>query len=193
MAADLLELITDQQIAEPAIMGHSMGGKVAMHFALHHADLVSRLIVVDMAPKSYPPHHQDILAGLKAVDLKAVTSRAEVDEALARHIPDLGVRQFLAKNLYRQEDNTFAWRMNLPVIEEKIAEVGQETTAGDPFTKPALFIRGGNSRYIKPEQDMDLIQQLFPAATLETIADAGHWVHAEKPQELFDLVVAFLQ
>jgi pimeloyl-ACP methyl ester carboxylesterase len=146
-----------------------------------------------MAPKAYPPHHQDILAGLKAVDLKAVTSRTEVDEALARHIPDLGVRQFLAKNLYRQEDNTFAWRMNLPVIEEKIAEVGQETTAGPPFTKPALFIRGGNSRYIKPEQDLDLIHQLFPAATLETIAVAGHWVHAEKPQELFDLVKGFLQ
>jgi esterase len=192
MAADLLEFLDEHQLQAPAIMGHSMGGKVAMHFALAHADRLSQLIVVDMAPKSYPPHHQDILAGLKAVDLQAVSTRGEVDEVLARHIPEEGVRQFLAKNLYRQEDNSFAWRMNLPVIEEKIEEVGQETTAGAPFTKPALFIRGANSRYIKPEQDLALIQKLFPAATLETIADAGHWVHAEKPRELFDLVVRFL-
>lgn len=192
MAADLLEFIAEHQIQQPAIMGHSMGGKVAMHFALHHPDQVSRLIVVDMAPKAYPPHHQDILAGLNAVDVQAVTSRGEADQALARHIPDEGVRQFLAKNLYRQEDNTFAWRMNLPVIEEKIGEVGKETTAEGTFDKPTLFIRGGNSRYILPEQDMDLIRRLFPAATLETIAGAGHWVHAEKPQELFNHVVRFL-
>lgn len=192
MAADLLEFITDHQIQEPAIMGHSMGGKVAMHFALHHPDQVSKLIVVDMAPKAYPPHHQDILAALNAVNVKAVASRGEVDQALARHIPEEGVRQFLAKNLYRQEDNTFAWRMNLPVIEEKIGEVGKETKAEVAFDKPSLFIRGGNSRYIQPEQDMDLIGQLFPAATLETITGAGHWVHAEKPQELFNLVVRFL-
>jgi esterase len=193
MTADLLEFITDHQIEAPAIMGHSMGGKVAMHFALHHAALLSQLVVVDIAPKAYPPHHQDILAGLRAVDLQTVTTRGQVDEMLARHIPDEGVRQFLAKNLYRQEDNTFAWRMNLPVLEEKIEEVGLETSDGAPFLKPTLFIRGANSRYIKPEQDMDLIRQLFPAATLETIADAGHWVHAEKPQEVFNLVVRFLQ
>jgi esterase len=193
MAADLRELITDHHIHEPAIMGHSMGGKVAMHFALHHPEQLSRLIVVDMAPRAYPPHHQDILAALKAVDLKAMTSRGEVDAALARYIPEEGVRQFLAKNLYRQDDNTFAWRMNLPVIEEKIEEVGKETTANVPFLKPTLFIRGGNSRYIQPEKDITLIQKLFPAATLETIAGAGHWVHAEKPQELYNLVLGFLQ
>jgi esterase len=193
MAADLRELITDHHIHEPAILGHSMGGKVAMHFALHYPEQLSRLIVVDMAPRAYPPHHQDILAALKAVDLKAVTSRGEVDEVLARYIPEEGVRQFLAKNLYRQEDNAFAWRMNLPVIEEKIGEVGKETTAQVPFPKPALFIRGANSRYIQPEKDMPLIQHLFPAATLETIADAGHWVHAEKPRELYNLVAGFLQ
>jgi pimeloyl-ACP methyl ester carboxylesterase len=193
MAADLLEFITDHHIQEPAIMGHSMGGKVAMHFALQYPEKVSSLIVVDMAPKAYPPHHQDILAALNAVDVKAATSRGEVDQALARHIPEEGVRQFLAKNLYRQEDNTFAWRMNLPVIEEKIEEVGKETRSEASFGKPSLFIRGGNSRYIQPEQDMGLILQLFPAATLETIAGAGHWVHAEKPQELFNLVVRFIR
>jgi esterase len=192
MAADLLEFINDHHIQQPAIMGHSMGGKVAMHFALHHPEKLSKLIVVDMAPKAYPPHHQDILTGLKAVDLKSMSSRTEADQALARHIPEEGVRQFLAKNLYRQQDNTFAWRMNLPVIEEKIEEVGKETRAEGAFSKPSLFIRGANSRYIQPEKDLDRILELFPAATLETIEGAGHWVHAEKPQELFNHVVRFL-
>lgn len=193
MAADLQELIRDQQIEQPAIMGHSMGGKVAMTFALQYPDQLSKLIVVDIAPKYYPPHHQDILAGLKAVDLQTVRTRGEADEALARYIPEEGVRQFLAKNLYRREDQGFAWRMNLPAIEANIEEVGKETSAGTPFAKPALFIRGSQSRYIVPEQDQALIRELFPAARIETIADAGHWVHAEKPRELFDLVVNFIQ
>ena len=192
MAADLLEFITDQQIQDAAIMGNSMGGKVAMTFPLQYPEHLSKLIVVDIAPKYYPPHHQDILAGLKALDLKALSTRGEADAALARHIPEEGVRAFLAKNLYRQEDNTFAWRMNLPAIEAHIEEVGEETSAGVPFTKPALFIRGDNSGYIKPEQDGELIRRLFPAASIETIVDAGHWVHAEKPRELFNLVVGFL-
>lgn len=192
MAADLLEFITDHQIQDPILLGHSMGGKVAMHFALHYGGHLSKLIVVDMAPKAYPPHHQEILAGLNAVNLQQVNSRSEIDAAMARHIPEEGVRQFLSKNIYRREDQSFAWRMNLPVIEEKIEEVGKETTGGTPFSKPTLFIRGANSRYIKPEKDMELIGKLFPAARLESIAGAGHWVHAEKPQELFDLVVNFI-
>jgi esterase len=193
MAADLLEFITTHHIHEPVVMGHSMGGKVAMTFALQYPEQLSKLIVIDIAPKYYPPHHQDILAGLQALNLKTVTSRGEADAVLARHIPEEGVRQFLAKNLYRQEDNTFAWRMNLPAIEAHIEEVGKETRAEVPFLHPTLFIRGANSRYIKPEQDRVLIEQLFPVARIETIADAGHWVHAEKPRELFDLVVDFIQ
>lgn len=192
MAADLLEFINDHQIQDPILMGHSMGGKVAMEFALHHGDRLAKLIVVDIAPKSYPPHHQEILAGLHAVNLQQMNSRSEIDAAMAPHIAEEGVRQFLSKNIYRREDQSFAWRMNLPAIEENIEEVGKETSGGSPFHKPTLFIRGANSRYIKPEKDLEQIQNLFPATRLESIADAGHWVHAEKPKELFDLIVNFI-
>jgi pimeloyl-ACP methyl ester carboxylesterase len=174
-------------------MGHSMGGKVAMHLALTHPELVAKLIVVDIAPKAYPVHHQEIIDALKSLDLTAVKSRSEIDEALARHIPEEDVRLFLTKNLYRQEDNSFAWRMNLSAIENHIAEVGQETTADAPFTKPTLFIKGARSGYIKPEKDTDLILKLFPAAQIKTIENAGHWVHAQAPQDFFNVITDFLQ
>lgn len=192
MAADILEFMITHNLPEAAIIGHSMGGKVAMHFALQHPEKVTKLIVVDIAPKSYPPHHQEILAALNALDLKAVKSRAEVDETLAKYIPEPDVRLFLSKNLYRQEDNSFAWRMNLPVIEQHIEEVGKETSAEIPFRKPTLFIRGGNSRYIKMENDTELILKLFPLAKIESIPNAGHWVHAEAPEAFYNLTVNFL-
>lgn len=193
MTQDVRELIQDQHLHEPVIMGHSMGGKVAMHLALAHPELVSKLIVVDIAPKAYPVHHQDIINALKSLDLTTVKTRTEIDEALARHIPEEDVRLFLSKNLYRQEDNSFAWRMNLSAIDTHIEEVGQETTAEVPFIKPTLFIKGARSGYIKPEQDKALIEHLFPAAQIKTIENAGHWVHAQAPQEFYNLVVEFLQ
>lgn len=192
MVQDMVELIRDQHIHNPAVLGHSMGGKVAMQLALHHSELVSKLMVVDIAPRSYPPHHQDILTALHNLDLSIVKTRSEVDEALAKHIPEQDVRLFLSKNLYRQEDNSFAWRMNFPAIETNIAEVGKETTGTVPFLKPTLFIRGGNSRYIKPEKDTEPILKLFPEAKIETIPNAGHWVHAEAPEPFYKLVVDFL-
>ncbi|WP_026461837.1 alpha/beta fold hydrolase [Adhaeribacter aquaticus] len=192
MKQDILQFMQDQQLPEATIMGHSMGGKVAMNFALRHADMVTRLIVVDIAPKFYRPHHQDILAALHAVNLAEVTNRTEVDEALAQHIQELDVRMFLAKNLYRKEDNSFAWRMNFPVIEQHIEEVGQETKSATPFPKPTLFIRGANSRYIKPDEDTATIEKIFPAAKIETIENAGHWVHAEAPEKFYNLLINFL-
>ena len=193
MVQDLVSFVQDHGLTEPAVLGHSMGGKTAMNFALQHPDKISKLIVVDIAPKSYPPHHQQILAALNAVDLNLVKSRGEVDDVLAQYIPEQDVRLFLSKNLYRLEDNSFAWRMNFPVIEQHIEEVGQETTSDTPFLKPTLFIKGGNSRYIKPEKDTEPILHLFPAAKIETIPNAGHWVHAEAPQAFYNLVVNFLQ
>jgi pimeloyl-ACP methyl ester carboxylesterase len=192
MSQDLLELVQEQHLPEAALMGHSMGGKVAMHFALTHPDLVAKLIVVDIAPKSYPVHHQEIIDALNALDLSQLKTRAAVDEALARSIPEEDVRLFLSKNIYRQEDNSFAWRMNLAAIEANIEEVGRETTAEIPFIKPALFIKGGRSGYIKPEKDTALIEKLFPAAQLKTIENAGHWLHAEAPQAVYQAVVDFL-
>lgn len=193
MAEDLYTFMQDLQITEAAIMGHSMGGKVAMEFALTYPTMVTKLIVVDIAPKAYPVHHQDIIQALNAVDVSAVKTRGEVDEALAQYITEEDVRLFLAKNLYRTDDNSFAWRMNLAAIEANIEEVGKETQSEVPFPKPVLFIKGARSGYIKPQYDTEPIQKLFPAAQIKTVENAGHWVHAQAPQEVFSLVVAFLQ
>jgi pimeloyl-ACP methyl ester carboxylesterase len=191
MAQDLLELIEEHQLEAPAIMGHSMGGKTAMTFALQHPDRLSRLIVVDIAPKEYPIRHDGILDALLAVDLSQVSSRDEADAQLARGIDHPAVRQFLLKNLYRREDNSFAWRPNLPAIDRNLDYVSAAIEAARPFDKPTLFIDGGKSYYIRPE-DHDLIRQLFPNAQIETVPEAGHWVHAEAPQKVYELVRAFL-
>jgi esterase len=192
MGEDLAEFITEHQLQNPVIMGHSMGGKVAMNFALRYPEKVSKLIVVDIAPRAYPVHHQDIIDGLNAVDIASMTSRNEAELALAPYIPEAEVRLFLLKNLYRREDNSFGWRMNLAAIEACIEEVGRETTADSPFNKPTLFIKGEKSRYIQ-EKDIPAIQQLFPQVQLETIANAGHWVHAEAPEKFYQLVVDFIK
>ncbi|WP_238395722.1 alpha/beta fold hydrolase [Pontibacter pudoricolor] len=192
MVADVLELVDDLQIPTPAIMGHSMGGKVAMNYALKYPTRITKLIVVDIAPKAYPPHHDEIIDALQSVDLSTVTSRGEVDAQLAKGIKEDEVRLFLMKNLYRKDDNTFGWRMNLDAIEKNYEKVAAEITSEVPFKKHTLFIKGGRSRYIKPEDVYGSIEHLFTLVQVETIPDAGHWVHAEAPNEVYDLVTTFL-
>jgi len=193
MAQDVLDLFDHLQLGpDTTLMGHSMGGKVAMRFGLDHPERLARLIVLDIAPRFSDMEHQDdILAGLQAVNLAAITNRQEADAALAQHIHSVGVRQFLLKNLYRQEDNSFAWRINLPVLAAQLAAIGEETISATPFLKPALFIRGGKSDYITAEDKMTGIPALFPNSQVATVVDAGHWVHAEKPEEIFAMVKAF--
>ncbi|MCR5887749.1 alpha/beta fold hydrolase [Hymenobacter sp. J193] len=193
MSQDVLALFDQLSLpADTTLMGHSMGGKVAMRFALDYPERLGRLIVVDIAPRLSDMRHQDdILAGLNAVDLSAIQSRQQADDALALHIPQPGVRQFLLKNLYRREDNSFAWRQNLQALTAQMAAIGEEITDPDPFLKPALFIRGGKSDYISTEDKLYAIPALFPNSQVETVVDAGHWVHAEKPEEVFALVQAF--
>jgi esterase len=189
MSQDLLEFIEEHQLDKPMIMGHSMGGKTAMYFALRHPDKLSKLIVVDIAPRHYPVHHDTIIQGLQSVDIANIRSRQEADEQLARYEPHPTVRMFLLKNLYREGDS-FAWRINLPVISAQIENVG-EAMSGGPVTNPTLFINGVKSDYIRPE-DMELIHRLFPNAEHEEIAGAGHWVHAEKPEEFLKVVRKFI-
>ena len=193
LARDVRELFDHLRLpADTTLLGHSMGGKAAMRFALDYPDRLGRLIVVDMAPRESDMAHQDdIVAGLRAVDFTRCQSRQGADDALARHISSFGVRQFLLKNLYRTEDNSFAWRINLPVLTAEMAAIGAEITAAAPFLKPALFIRGGKSDYIGPDDKLTGIPALFPNSEVATVVDAGHWVHAEKPDEVFGLVQAF--
>lgn len=175
------------------LMGHSMGGKVAMCLALGYPERLAQLIVLDIAPRFSDMEHQDdIIAGLQAVDLSTIQTRQQAEAALARTIPQVGVRQFLLKNLYRREDNSFAWRINLPALVQNLAAVGQEITAARPFEKPALFARGGKSDYILPEDKLTGIPALFPNSQVITVPDAGHWLHAEKPDEVYGLVTNFV-
>lgn len=169
-----------------------MGGKTAMQFALSYPEKLRKLIVVDIAPRYYKPHHQSILEGLQSIDTDNLKSRREADEALAKHVNELGVRQFLLKNLGRNNQGGYEWKMNLPVIGEKIENVGQRIEEDTPFEKPVLFINGASSGYLK-ERDEELIYRLFPRAKIQAIQEAGHWVHAEKPEEFTEVVKAFIR
>ncbi len=193
MAGDVLELIDSLNIPTPAIMGHSMGGKVAMNFALKYPTRLTKLIVVDIAPKAYPPHHDEILDALRSVDLSSATSRSDIDAQLAKTIPQPDVRLFLMKNLHRKEDNTFGWRMNLEALDKNYEHIAAAVTAEVPFKKSTLFIKGGRSRYIQQEDIFGSIERLFTLVEIETIPDAGHWVHAQAPDEVYDLVTNFLE
>ena len=193
MAQDVLALFDHLHLGpDTTLLGHSMGGKVAMRLALDHPARLARLIVLDIAPRfSDMAHQDDILAGLHAVNLATIGNRQEADAALAQYIGNLGTRQFLLKNLYRREDNSFAWRINLDVLAAQLPAIGEATESPTPFLKPALFIRGGQSDYITPDDKLHGIPALFPNSQVATVVDAGHWVHAEKPEEIFELVKTF--
>ncbi len=191
MANDIFKLMKDEQIDRAYILGHSMGGKVAMNLATKHPEKIIKLVIVDIAPKDYPPHHQQIFAGFRSIDLKKLKSRKEADDQMATVISNLGVRQFILKNLDRDEHGNFGWKLNLDAIEKAAEMVGNGLDAGSHFDGETLFIAGGNSDYIL-EEDHALIHNIFPKAHVQTIDGAGHWVHAEKPNELKIAVEAFL-
>lgn len=192
MSADVLNYCIENNLENLSIIGHSMGGKVAMLFATTYPEKVEKLIIADIGPKYYSPHHQDILAGLNAVDFSTKPDRTQVDEILKMHISDFGTRQFLMKSLYWKEPGQLAFRFNLEVFNKKIEEIGVELPSNALFQKPTLFIRGGNSNYIKDE-DFQGIKNHFPQAQIETIPNVGHWLHAENPKEFYEKTSAFLK
>ena len=191
MAGDLRLLLDRLELQKPVIMGHSMGGKVAMFFAAKHQFSVKNLILVDIGPKYYPVHHESILKGLEAIDPVHCSSRGEADQRLKQHVAEVGVRQFLLKNLKRTTTGNFEWKVNLPVIRGQIENIGEELDRELAVNIPTLFIRGGASDYIL-DMDFDQIAQQFPLSTIETVPNAGHWVHAEAPQEFLELVNEYL-
>lgn len=190
MAKDLDEFLTDHHLQKPIIIGHSMGGKVAMRYAKDFKN-IGKLIVVDISPRFYPRHHETILEGLNAMPLEELQSRQQADDLLAAYIPELGVRQFLLKNLYRNEEGKFDWRLNLKVITDQIDIVGEPLGEDTRIDAPTLFIRGRNSNYIL-ENDETLIKKIFSNVSIETIADAGHWVQAEQPMKFSEVVGRFI-
>jgi esterase len=191
MVSDMEKFVAELGLGEPIIIGHSMGGKVAMNFAVAHPERLSKLIVVDIAPKAYNLEHYVILDGLNAIPINTIASRNEADEILKAFVPEADVRQFLLKNLQRKPEGGFLWKLNLPVITKNLPKIGYDLQFKGTFDKPTLFVRGGRSNYVKDE-DMGRIQEIFPLAQLETL-DTGHWVQAEKPQEFVKLVTEWLK
>ncbi|WP_113923669.1 alpha/beta fold hydrolase [Cognataquiflexum aquatile] len=191
MAEDLNELMESEGIKSAYLMGHSMGGKTVMAFALQYPEKVKKLIVADIAPRYYPLHHQVILEGLNAIPIGQIKSRKDADDILSGYIKNMGIRQFLLKSLGRNEKGGFEWKINLKTITEKIEIVGEEIDSDQSFDNPTLFMGGENSDYIK-ESDKGDISRLFPNSNIIYIKNAGHWLHAEQPGAVIEVVRAFL-
>jgi esterase len=190
MVEDLENLYESLGLEEAILIGHSMGGKTAMKFALKNQDKVSRLVVVDIAPKHYPIHHDKIIDALCDLKVKKTDRRQELDKSLSDTIPNRAVRQFLLKNLVRDKNNSLKWRINLPVIKKNLERIGEEISGPGIYNGPALFIAGALSNYVTPEDKKD-IRTLFPNANITWLKDAGHWIHAEAPEQFIDLVTSF--
>ncbi|PCJ01185.1 MAG: alpha/beta hydrolase [Flavobacteriales bacterium] len=190
MADDLYEFILHHNIIDPIILGHSMGGKTAMQFAMNYPDKLTKLIVADIAPKPYPVHHTAIIDGMLSINLDIINTRKGANEELSKHLDDFSTRQFLLKNLYWIEKEKLAWRFNLPVITRDIEIIGQGLENIEPFEKPTLFIRGEKSNYITTN-DFVIIKNIFLNTEIKTM-NTGHWVHAEKPAEFLEILNSFL-
>jgi esterase len=192
MAEDVKKFIDEHHLTDFVLMGHSMGGKVAMYFDKLFPNLASKIIICDIAAREYPPHHGEVLQALHAVDFTIVKTRKEAEAEMNKHISDFGTKQFLLKNIYWKdtENNIMAWRFNLEVISEKYDHIRESV----PFYKsdvPCLVIKGSNSNYINAEDQSDFSKR-YSHVEFNTIEGAGHWVHAEKPKEFFGIVMGFL-
>lgn len=191
MVSDVLAYCSDKKLENIAVIGHSMGGKVAMLLATKYPELVNKLVIADIGPKFYPQHHQTILAGLNAVDFSILPGRADVEAILEQYIPDFGTRQFLMKSLYWESPGQLAFRFNLKVFNEKIDQIGTALPEDYKFEKPTLFLRGSKSDYIL-DADSDLINHHFPNSETVTISNAGHWLHVENPKAFLEASLLFL-
>ena len=190
MAADIRQLIADLGYEKVDLLGHSMGGKVAMQLACEPDSPIDKLIVADIAPVAYDDQHRTVFAGLKAVDTSRIRSRQEADRCLAEHVDEASVRAFLLTNLYRHE-GTFAWRANVDLLDAYYHEIRKAPAMEQPFDGSTLFIKGGNSDYITPQYQPEILTW-FPNADYKIIAGTGHWPHAEKPELFTSLVRRFL-
>ena len=194
MAQDVVQLFDDLGVKSASVIGHSMGGKVAMELALRWPDYVNKLIVVDIAPVSYPDRgdgHLDVIEGMKALELSAVGSRREAESRLEDYIADQVTRKFILTNLVSGKSDGFRWRINLQSIEHNYAALRNKPSGSGVFRKPVLFLKGALSNYIKKDYQLETLK-LFPNARVKSIMGAGHWLHAEKPQVFQKIAKDFL-
>lgn len=192
MVEDILAYCNFHNLETIDLIGHSMGGKIAMFLAVNFPEKVDKLIIADIAPKYYSPHHQDIFDALNAVDFNLYKTRATVEEVLSKYIPDFNTRQFLMKSLYWETPEKLAFRFNLKVFNTTIDSIGESLGTGMIFSKPVLFLRGEKSKYIL-DSDFSQIAHHFPQSKVVTIKKAGHWLHADNPQDFLQASLHFLQ
>jgi pimeloyl-ACP methyl ester carboxylesterase len=190
LADDLERLILHLGIDHFTLIGHSMGGKTAMYYSQKYPTRLEKMVIVDIGIKQYPMHHNEIIKGIKSIDLSTIASRSAAEQAMIPYVDSYGVRQFLLKNLYWIEKGKLAWRMNVDVLEREMEEILAPILPIEVWT-PTLFLRGAMSNYILDE-DWDTIEEIFPDSTLETIENAGHWVHSEQPEEFIEKVLGFI-
>ncbi|MDB2385625.1 alpha/beta fold hydrolase [Polaribacter sp.] len=191
LAEDLSNYISYHELKNVILLGHSMGGKTVMQFAVSNPEIINKLIVADISPKAYPPHHNAILAALNSVDFSEQKSRSQVDKKLSELIAHAGVRQFLMKNLFWKEKGLLAYRFNLKSLTENNPEVGKALPVDTVFEKPTLFLKGSKSDYIT-EAEYNIIEKHFPNSKIVTISNAGHWLHAENPEDFYNSVCEYL-
>lgn len=191
MVEDVLFYIKHNQLKNVILLGHSMGGKMAMQFAVTYPEYLSKLIVVDIAPKYYPPHHEAILTALNSVNFDKISSRREVSDIFKKYIDEESVIQFLLKNVYWESKTQLAFRFNLESLTENNNEVGEALPSFTNFDKPVLFLKGDSSGYVSTD-DTPLIKVHFSKAKIVTIENASHWVHADNPTQFYEAVFNFI-
>lgn len=193
MAEDVVNVLDRERIRHCSLIGHSMGGKVAMVMALTRPERVSSMIVADIAPTTYRRSYDNLIASLQSVDVDSATSRADVDSELATHIEDRRVRQFLLTNLQTAEGEGYSWRIPLDILANAVSEIAGFPDFDGVYLNPALFVYGSLSDYFVAERDKALVDNYFPNAEFVEMADTGHWLHAEKPAEFNCIVSSFFR
>ena len=192
MAQDLKDFMDDNLIEKAHLLGHSMGGKTVMQFAVNFPYMIDKLVVADIAPKYYLPHHHDVLEALHSVDFSIDNSRDAIKEKIALTIKEQGTQQFILKGLNRISKDQFSWKFNLKVLSEQIDNIGEELAGYTYFTNPTLFLKGEKSNYIL-EEDYSKIEEMFPQSEIKIIRGAGHWLHAENPTDFCEEILSFLK
>lgn len=191
MVQDVFEYVTENNLNEFILLGHSMGGKVAMNFACKYPEKIDKLIIADISPRQYAPHHQDVMQALNAVDFSKVNSRKDIEDMMSVYIDDFGTLQFLMKNVYRVTATSFGFRFNLDVFNKNEDVIGEALSKDKKFIGKTLFLKGERSKYIQ-ESDLADIVYHFPNSIVKVVSNSGHWLHADNPNDFFDEVNLFI-
>ena len=191
MTEDLREFLSEHGLSNVCLLGHSMGGKVAMQFATESPEWIDKLVIVDISPKAYPPSHQLLLDAMQNIELRRLKTYGEIEATLAQSISDASLRKFVVKNLARNSNGDLYWRIGLDSLAANYDQLIKPPTISNSFDRPTCFVRGALSSFIA-DQDLASIRKYFLRAEFHTIPNAGHWVHIDAPEEFYRVVDEYL-